>query len=212
VLDHQNVSSQEAQTDQRRLDSAESKYPDTTWSLPSPPIYFRRYLDWNRATFEYHSEGSQAKAFDTELGQAVSKVVDEKRAQLSLRSLYGCAPQSWCMTCRPFGHSGNIYGLLSSALSAGVVNETRASTPRLILVNTGNIRFDLPKGPFTYDDSFIVSPYKNYFRFIPDMSYSSASVRQNSKKKYYAYLLTSLSEDFSYSQQWSKIKEINSSI
>jgi 2',3'-cyclic-nucleotide 2'-phosphodiesterase (5'-nucleotidase family) len=46
--------------------------------------------------------------------------------------------------------------------------------PRYIFVNTGGIRFDLVKGPFTFDDSFIVSPFPNPFRFIPSVPYAIA--------------------------------------
>jgi hypothetical protein len=48
--------------------------------------------------------------------------------------------------------------------------------PRLILLNTGSVRFDLPKGPFTFDDSFIVSPFTDAFEYIPDVPYSAAKV------------------------------------
>ena len=34
--------------------------------------YSRRYLDWNRLTFEYHAGGSQIKAFDTTKGIDIS--------------------------------------------------------------------------------------------------------------------------------------------
>jgi 2',3'-cyclic-nucleotide 2'-phosphodiesterase (5'-nucleotidase family) len=46
------------------------------------------------------------------------------------------------------------------------VNASRATIPRIVIVNTGSIRFDLVKGPFTYDDSFIVSPFTDAFQYI----------------------------------------------
>lgn len=55
------------------------------------------------------------------------------------------------------------------------MNETRKDVPRLIIINTGSVRFDLAKGPFTYDDSFIVSPFDDAFQFIPDVPYEQAS-------------------------------------
>lgn len=45
-----------------------------------------------------------------------------------------------CQTCKKFGEDGNIFGLLTTALSAVVINETRATTPRIIIINTGSIR------------------------------------------------------------------------
>ena len=80
------------------------------------------------------------------------------------------------MTCRPFGDAGNIYtGLLAHALAYAVVNETRNGVPRLIIVNTGSVRFDLPQGPFTRDDGFTVSPFHDPFEFLPDVPYASAN-------------------------------------
>jgi hypothetical protein len=85
-------------------------------------------------------------------------------------------PRTWCVSCHPFGEAGNIYtGLLTDALAYTVVNESRRDVPRLIIVNTGSVRFDLPQGPFTRDDGFIVSPYPDAFQFLPDVPYASAS-------------------------------------
>jgi len=151
------------------------------YSVPSSTetsdiLVARRYLDWNRLTFAYHAEGSQNYAtFDTAKGENITSEITSERKQLNLTSLYGCAPQSYCQTCQPFLAEGNLFGLLQTALSTVVINETRKDTPRLIIINTGSVRFDLAKGPFTYDDSFIVSPFQDAFQFIPDVPYAQAS-------------------------------------
>ncbi|KAI4741315.1 calcineurin-like phosphoesterase [Aureobasidium sp. EXF-12298] len=137
--------------------------------------FFRRYLDWNRMTFEYHAEGSQAKAFDTNKGLAVSKNITATRKELNLTSIYGCAPQTWCLSCAPFKSEGSIYSLLDTALSATIVTKERAEKPRLIVTNTGHIRFDLAEGTFDYDSSFIVSPFTDAFQYLPDVPYHLAS-------------------------------------
>ncbi|KAI4182218.1 MAG: hypothetical protein LQ348_004881, partial [Seirophora lacunosa] len=138
-------------------------------------VYSRRYLDWNRLTFEYHAVGSQASTFDLHSGERVTTEITKARKQLNLTALYGCAPETYCQSCKPFGADGNIFSFLETALAATVVNESRADIPRLIIINTGTIRFDLVKGPFTFDDSFIVSPFKDAFQFIPNVPYSLAS-------------------------------------
>lgn len=145
-----------------------------SYGLPLPR-YSRRYLDWNRRTFEYHAQGSQDSTFDFQNGKAVTDTISAARKQLNLTQLFGCAPQTWCESCAPFGSSGNIYSLLSTALSAVVVNTTRATIPRLIILNTGSVRFDLVKGPFTYDDSFIVSPFTDAFQYLSNVPYAQAS-------------------------------------
>lgn len=138
----------------------------------SCPRYFRRYLDWNRRTFAYHAPGSQ----DLSIGAQVSAEITEARNRLNLKSLYGCAPRTYCQYCQPFEAPGNIFTLVKTALRTTVVNESRADIPRLIIANTGHIRFDLVKGPFTYDDSFIVSPFLNAFQYLRNVPYSLASV------------------------------------
>ncbi|KAL1656095.1 hypothetical protein SLS61_001166 [Didymella pomorum] len=154
--------------------SASAVIPTST--SPSNMRYARRYLDWNRQTFAYHAKGSQnMDAFGTPKGTKVSSEITADRAKLNLTSLYGCAPATYCQYCKPYGADGNIFKLLQTALSTVVVNETRKDNARLIIINTGSVRFDLAQGPFTYDDSFIVSPFDDAFQFIPDVPYEQAS-------------------------------------
>ncbi|PGG98761.1 hypothetical protein GX51_06620 [Blastomyces parvus] len=137
-------------------------------------LYSRRYLDWNRLTFAYHAVGSQDPKFDTHLGKWVTGDITEFRKANNLSTVLACVPKTYCANCIPFGEEGNIYKLLATALSATVVNASRADKPRLIITNTGSIRFDLLKGPFTLDDAYITSPFKNPFHFIPDVPYEQA--------------------------------------
>lgn len=144
--------------------------------FPNPSaglLYARRYLDWNRLTMVYHSTFTNL-TFDTTKGKDVTAEITQQRTALNLTKLYGCAPQTWCQSCAPFVSTGNIFSLVQKALAATVVNSTRSTVPRLIIINTGSIRFDLPEGPFTYDDSFIVSPFADAFQFIPNVPYSQA--------------------------------------
>jgi hypothetical protein len=144
-------------------------------SSASNMTFFRRYLDWNRATFEYHAAGSQAKAFDTTKGLAVTKNITATRTELNLTSIYGCAPKTWCLSCAPFKSPSSIYSLLETALSATIITAERATKPRLIITNSGHIRFDLAEGTFDYDSSFIVSPFTDAFEYLPDVPYHLAS-------------------------------------
>lgn len=137
--------------------------------------YSRRYLDWNRLTFAYHALGSQDRKFDTPKGLELTSNITSYRKELNLTYVYGCAPQTYCVDCKPFMDEGNIFSLLDKALKEVIVNEDRADIPRLILINTGSVRFDLVQGPFTYDDSFIVSPFKNTWQYLADVPYKQAS-------------------------------------
>ena len=147
-----------------------------TSDTPSSLRYARRYLDWNRLTFAWHAVGIQDGTFDTAPGEAVSANITSYRKALDLTTLYGCAPRTYCQHCRPFGDPGNLLSLVEAALAATVINESRKDVPRLIVVNSGSLRFDLVKGPFTYDDAFMVSPFKDGFQYLPDVSYDQAQV------------------------------------
>lgn len=101
-------------------------------SSPSPTIlYSRRYLDWNRLTFAFHAAGSQdgGKTFDYQGGEAVTAQITDARKKLNLTAVYGCAPATYCQSCKPFGAEGNIFGLVPTALSTVVVNKSRADIP-----------------------------------------------------------------------------------
>ena len=138
-------------------------------------VYSRRYLDWNRNTFIYHSN-NDPKTYDYHSGERVSKELTDVREELKLGEVFGCAPQSWCMTCVPFTNSSNIFpGVIVPAVKKIVVSPDRKDKARIILGNTGGIRFDLPKGPFTYDDNFVVSPFRDAFLYIKDVPYDKAS-------------------------------------
>ena len=156
--------------------TASAGSPSGTSTTNSTLRYSRRYIDWNRLSFAYHAVGSQDYAsFDYHSGLRVSSEITTDRQALNLTAVYGCAPQTYCIYCAPFLSNGSIFSLLATALSATVVNQSRANTARLIIINTGSVRFDLVAGPFTYDDSFIVSPFSDSFEFLPDVPYSLAS-------------------------------------
>ena len=143
--------------------------------------YSRRYLDWNRKTFAYHALKSQDETFDYGSGLRVTAEITKDRKLLNLSSLYGCAPETYCQSCKPVGAKGNIFtDLIPTALAETVINPARSNIARYIIINTGSIRFDLVEGPFTYDDSFIVSPFDDAFQYIPSVPYDVAKNILNS--------------------------------
>lgn len=131
--------------------SSHAAYHPSISSVPSPILYSRRYLDWNRLTFSYHAVGSQDWKFDYNSGRRVTNDITDARKALNLSSpsLFGCVPRNYCQYCKQFGSEGNIFTLLETALAATVINKSRANIPRLVIINTGSIRFDLVEGPFT---------------------------------------------------------------
>lgn len=145
-------------------------------ALPPTDISFsRRYIDFNRFGFQHHSNTS-AVTFDTREGKQISVMIAKMRQTLDLDRLYGCAPRSYYMYRAPYPSPNSLYTLLSDEILPKMVkNKEREDKARLIYINTGSQRFDIFKGPFTYDTSFIVSPFTSAFRYIPDVPYSIAS-------------------------------------
>ncbi|KAH8895009.1 phosphoprotein phosphatase [Thozetella sp. PMI_491] len=142
----------------------------------TPWVYSRRYLDWNRYTFEYHAVGSNSSSdFDYHSGLRVTSEITAARANLGLGKVYGCVPEFYCMTCVPFGDPLSVFTVLGDAMGTTVVSPTRSEKARMVYCNTGGIRFDMHKGPFTYDDNFIVSPFRDVFLYVPDVPYALAS-------------------------------------
>ncbi|PYH92046.1 Ser/Thr protein phosphatase family protein [Aspergillus ellipticus CBS 707.79] len=135
----------------------------------------RRYLDFNRQTFAYHAIGATGpevpSRFDTPLGLKTTDDVYNARVNLNLTQVLGCAPRTYYLFSEIFNCPGNIFPMVRLALNTTV---NRDNQPRLILMGTGSIRYDLYKGPFSVGDSYTVSPYDDAFFYLPNVPYSIA--------------------------------------
>ncbi|KAL4862657.1 hypothetical protein BDV12DRAFT_39655 [Aspergillus spectabilis] len=149
--------------------------PDTPYLLD------RRYLDWNRVTFAYHTGDLESDtdtggslsvpaSFDTPLGRKVTDDISKARHLLNLTHFLGCAREDYCFNCKKVGQDGNIYELLKEALSDTVVQKARATIPRVVISNDGTIRDNIYQGPFLTGDAYAVVPFPNHFQFIASMS------------------------------------------
>lgn len=134
-------------------------------STADPPVFNRRYIDFNRESFMHHST---ADGFDTGLGVEVKQYITEQRLALNITYIFGYVPQTYLANSYPYGHPLSIYTLLNSTILPSLIgNELTEVLPnRLILVNSGSIRYDLYKGNFTRDTEFIVSPFVNEWNVI----------------------------------------------
>lgn len=150
---------------------------DTSFVKPkdgAPMKTFRRYLDFNRAGFQHHSNTTE-DSFDTDAGLKVSKDIALYRQSLDLNRLIGCAPREYTLSRDPYPSAGNWYSYLGEVLLPKmVVNKTRAEVPRMIFINGGSQRFDIFKR-FTYDTTFIVSPFTSRFMYAADIPWEVAT-------------------------------------
>ncbi|KAK0628608.1 Metallo-dependent phosphatase-like protein [Bombardia bombarda] len=152
-------------------DLKKSKAPSVEAALS----FNRRYIDNNLLGLYYHT-GLNDSTFPTEHGRNVSTAIAKARKELDLDHNFGCAPRDYWMTRTPYPHDSSIYTWLEKEVLPEVaVSPSRKDIPRLVILNTGAIRFDIFKGAFTRDTTYIVSPFLSVLKYIPDVPYDVAS-------------------------------------
>ncbi|KAI1099259.1 Metallo-dependent phosphatase-like protein [Jackrogersella minutella] len=135
----------------------------------------RRYIDNNLYGLHYHT-GLNETTFPTEHGRNVTKLITDDRKALRLDESFGCAPQDLWMSRAPYPHNSSIFSWLETqVLPKAIVNEERKDVPRLAILNTGAIRFDIFQGAFTKDSTYLISPFVSKFNYIADVPYAVAS-------------------------------------
>lgn len=134
----------------------------------------RRYIDNNILGLQHHA-GVDKKDFDTPHGRNVSKMIADARKALNLDHKIGCSPKDLWMTRAKYPSDASIFTWLENdVLPAAVTNPDRADKPHLTILNTGAIRFDIFKGAFTKDSTFLISPFTSKFNYVPDVPYQVA--------------------------------------
>ncbi|KAI0402478.1 ser/Thr protein phosphatase family [Xylaria palmicola] len=134
----------------------------------------RRYIDNNVLGLQHHA-GVDDKTFSTLHGRNVSQMITDARKALNLDRRIGCAPGDLWMTRAKYPSDTSIFTWLENEVVPDVVvNKERADKPRLTIINTGAIRFDIFKGPFTKDSTYLISPFTSTFNYVPDVSYDVA--------------------------------------
>jgi 2',3'-cyclic-nucleotide 2'-phosphodiesterase (5'-nucleotidase family) len=80
----------------------------------TPYLLDRRYVDWNRVSFAYHtgdldsrdtSSPSVPASFDTPLGRKVTDDISKARHLLNLTHFLGCAREDYCFNCKKSGRT-----------------------------------------------------------------------------------------------------------
>lgn len=138
------------------------------------PSFSRRYIDNNLFSF-YHHTGLNETSFPTDHGRNVSLSIQHARHSLDLDYIHGCAPKDLWVDRTPYPGDDSIFTWLENeVLPESIRNPAREGTPALAIVNTGAIRFDIFKGPFTQDSTFIVSPFTSGFNYIKDVPLRTA--------------------------------------
>ncbi|MCJ1316917.1 hypothetical protein MMC15_002238 [Xylographa vitiligo] len=136
--------------------------------------FSRRYIDNNLYSF-YHHTSLNSTTFPTAHGSNVSSLISSSRKALKLDSQFGCAPIDLWTNRVPYPDNSSIFSWLEQlVLPDMVIEPERQSMPRVVIANTGAIRFDIFEGPFTIDTTFTVSPFSTGFRYIKDVPFKMA--------------------------------------
>lgn len=133
----------------------------------------RRYIDNNLYGFQYHT-GLNESTFPTEHGTTVTKSIHQARKALDLDYNYGCAPKDLWLNRAPYPSENSLLTWLDEVVPAIITHPGRKDTPTLALTNSGAMRFDIFKGTFTRDTTYIVSPFVSQYRYLKDVPYKSA--------------------------------------
>ncbi|SCV70422.1 BQ2448_1816 [Microbotryum intermedium] len=124
---------------------------DTNDSL----TFKRRFLDQNRATYKFHA----GEDFDTPMGQSISNNLTEVAERFNLTHRYGIAPQSYYLSRHPHNSQQSILNLLTTRVLPLLVTRPDRANPSWVVLNSGSVRFDIFKGPFTRNDQWIILPF-----------------------------------------------------
>ena len=140
----------------------------------SSPKFARRYIENNLFSFHHHT-GLNSTTFPTSRGLNVSALISKARAALNLDSRFGCAPYDLWTNRAPYPSSQSIFSWLEQQVLPDIVSDNkRNGSARIVLANTGAIRFDIFKGAFTKGSTYTVSPFSTGFRYIKDVPYNIA--------------------------------------
>ncbi|OMP82648.1 hypothetical protein BK809_0006958 [Diplodia seriata] len=138
--------------------------------------FSRRYIDNNLFSLHHHS-GKNESTFSTPEGKDVTKMIAKAREELKLDKKHGCAPQNLWVNRAPFPAKDSIFTWLQEhVIPEQLSNSFRVADNKaaLVITNTGAMRFDIFKGPFTRDSTFLVSPFTSGFHYIKDVPYAEA--------------------------------------
>ncbi|KAF1974890.1 hypothetical protein BU23DRAFT_553127 [Bimuria novae-zelandiae CBS 107.79] len=136
--------------------------------------FSRRYIDNNLYSMHHHTK-KNSTTFPTEHGQNVTSAIGDARKSLGLGERYGCAPQHYWVSRRPYPHEESIFTLLDTQVLPQSIKPSEKDKKAIVITNTGGVRFDIFKGPFTKDTKFLVSPFTSGMRYIKDVPYRAAS-------------------------------------
>ncbi|TKY90835.1 hypothetical protein EX895_000833 [Sporisorium graminicola] len=139
--------------------------------------FTRRYIDSNPRNFAHHLKLSSTRELATKKGSFIRFIMDAISEAWSLSRLHGVVPQDYYLDRVPYGDNSSLLSLLADRVLPKVVRpseKSRQDKQSLVLINSGSQRFDVYSGPFTRNDQYIVSPFKDRFLYMADVPWGVA--------------------------------------
>ncbi|CBQ68022.1 conserved hypothetical protein [Sporisorium reilianum SRZ2] len=139
--------------------------------------FTRRYIDANARNFAHHLQLRSPRELATKKGTFIRFIMDAIAEAWSLSRLHGVVPQDYYLDRVPYGDKASLLSLLAERVLPSVVRpaeKSRQHKQSLVLINSGSQRFDVYSGPFTRNDQYIVSPFKDRFLYMADVPWGVA--------------------------------------
>ncbi|SOV01475.1 uncharacterized protein UDID_00948 [Ustilago sp. UG-2017a] len=139
--------------------------------------FTRRYIDSNPRNFAHHLKLNSTRELTTKKGSFIRFVMDAISEAWNLSRLHGVVPQDYYLDRVPYGDKSSLLSLLADQVLPKVVRpseKSRRDKKSLVLINSGSQRFDVYSGPFTRNDQYIVSPFKDQFLYMADVPWGIA--------------------------------------
>ncbi|TKA69133.1 hypothetical protein B0A55_08489 [Friedmanniomyces simplex] len=95
------------------------------------------------------------------------------RKAMKLDHTFGCAPQDYWLNRAQYPANDSLLTLLDTQVLPDTFE--RLNKASIVITNSGAMRFDIFKGPFTIDTTFLVSPFTSGFRRLRGVPYGAAS-------------------------------------
>ncbi|KAB8295945.1 hypothetical protein EYC80_008765 [Monilinia laxa] len=147
---------------------------DTDLEKRASMSFQRRYIDNNLYGYHFHT-GLNDTTFQTEHGKNVSNFITKARNALNLDHNFGCAPRDLWMSRAKYPSKDSLFSWLGDEVMPDVVSHPdRKDIPTIAITNTGAMRFDIFKGTFTRDTTFIISPFVSKFVYLKDVPFTAA--------------------------------------
>lgn len=126
------------------------------------------YIAPSQQEFRRVSGKSEAE-FVTEKGHALKQQISAARKHYGLDEVVGCAAKRWDRGAA-LDEYNSIWGVyMEEVLPFALYDADKSDNTPLLIESTGTYRADMQEGEIMVDDVFIMSPFKNYYMYFPDV-------------------------------------------